>query len=160
MSSILSGSLPRNKSHATLLAQLMMTFCAVKTVNLKQVVNTIQSHASAGSRYRQLQRFPASTDICFDDIARFIVRLIFSEPARFSLTMDRANWQYERANIHILMLGICNKKKATPVCWVMLNKKGHSNTQERIRLVSRFIDLFGSERIEVLLVDREFVGGD
>lgn len=160
LSSILSCSLPRNKSHATLFAQLMVAFCAVRTVNLKQVVNAIQSRATADSRYRQLQRFFASTDICFDGIARFIVRLFFDESARFSLTMDRTNWQYGRANINILMLGICYKKRAIPVCWMMLNKKGNSSTSERIFLISRFINLFGSERINVLLADREFVGGD
>ena len=46
LSSILSRSLPRNVSHATLFAQLMVAFCAVRTVNLKQVVNAIQSHAT------------------------------------------------------------------------------------------------------------------
>jgi hypothetical protein len=160
LSSILSDSLPQNKSHARLLAQLIVAFCALRTVNLKQVVNAIHSNATADSRYRQLQRFFASTDICFDSIARFIVRLLFSESARFSLTMDRTNWQYGRANINILMLGICYKKRAIPVCWMMLSKKGNSNTQERIHLISRFIKLFGRERIDVLLADREFIGGD
>ncbi len=160
LSSILSTSLPRNKPHATLLAQLMVAFCAVRTVNLKQVVNAIHSSATADSRYRQLQRFFASTDICFDGIARFIVRLFFNESAQLSLTMDRTNWQYGRANINILMLGICYKKRAIPLCWMLLNKKGNSNTEERIHLISRFIELFGTDRIDVLLADREFVGGD
>ena len=160
LSSILSTSLPRNKSHATLLAQLMVAFCAIRTVNLKQVVNAIHSNATADSRYRQLQRFFASTDICFDGVSQFIVRLFFSDSAHFSLTMDRTNWKYGRVNINILMLGICYKKRAIPVCWMMLNKAGNSNTQERIELISRFINLFGRERIDVLLADREFVGGD
>ena len=112
LSSILSTSLPRNKSHATLLAQLMVAFCAIRTVNLKQVVNAIHSNATADSRYRQLQRFFASTDICFDGVSQFIVRLFFSDSAHFSLTMDRTNWKYGRVNINILMLGICYKKKS------------------------------------------------
>ena len=55
LSSILSTSLLLNKSHATLLAQLIVAFYALRTVNLKQVVNAIHSHATADSRYRQLQ---------------------------------------------------------------------------------------------------------
>ena len=40
----------------------------------------------------------------------------------------------------------------------MLPKKGTSNTQERIDLVQRYINLFGRETIDCLLADREFVG--
>lgn len=160
LSTILSTFLPQSKSQTKLIAQLMVAFCAVRTVNLTQVANAIHSNAKSDSRYRQLQRFFASTQLNFDSISRFIVSLFFNEKASFSLTMDRTNWQYGQANINILTLGICYKKRAIPVCWMMLNKKGNSNTQERIQLISRFIHLFGVDRIEVLLADREFVGGD
>ncbi|WP_341661366.1 transposase [Vibrio sp.] len=58
------------------------------------------------------------------------------------------------------MLGICYKKRAISVCWTLLEKKGNSNEKERIGLVSRFIRIFGTGRIDILLADREFVGGD
>lgn len=47
---------------------------------------------------------------------------------------------------------------AIPVYWILLNKKGHSNTRERIALMKRFISQFGKKRIIKLLADREFVG--
>lgn len=37
-------------------------------------------------------------------------------------------------------------------------KKGNSNTQERIDLLDRFIKIFGLSRIDCLLADREFIG--
>ena len=74
--------------------------------------------------------------------------------------MDRTNWQYGQANINILMLGICYKKRAIPVCWTLLDKKGNSNEKERIGIVSRFIRIFGTGRTDILLADREFVGGN
>jgi len=40
----------------------------------------------------------------------------------------------------------------------MLPKFGNSSTQERIDLMQRFIQLFGSDSIECLLADREFIG--
>ena len=40
----------------------------------------------------------------------------------------------------------------------MLPKRGNSNSQERIELMERFVNLFGKERIESLVADREFVG--
>ena len=39
-----------------------------------------------------------------------------------------------------------------------LNKRGNSNSQERIALVDRFINLFGKDVIESIVADREFVG--
>jgi len=40
----------------------------------------------------------------------------------------------------------------------MMPKFGNSSTRERIDLINRFIRLFGSDNIECLLADREFVG--
>jgi hypothetical protein len=49
---------------------------------------------------------------------------------------------------------------AIPIDWVLLHKKGNSNTRERIALMKRFIKQFGSENIIRVLVDREFIGCD
>jgi len=72
--------------------------------------------------------------------------------------------------ISLLMMALC---KARTVCFSrlstcfdsrakadsrMLPKKDTSKTQERIKLVQRYIDLFGIESIDCLLADREFVG--
>lgn len=43
--------------------------------------------------------------------------------------------------------------------FTMLDKRGNSSTAERIELVDRFIALFGKDKIECLVADREFVGG-
>ena len=40
---------------------------------------------------------------------------------------------------------------------MMLNKAGNSNTQERIELILRFINLFGRERIDVLLAENKTI---
>ncbi|MFK5972334.1 MAG: hypothetical protein QM485_03550 [Flavobacteriaceae bacterium] len=40
----------------------------------------------------------------------------------------------------------------------MLDKRGDSNSQERIDLIERFVGLFGKQCIECLVADREFVG--
>ena len=160
LSAILSASMSQNKAHAALLAQIMVAFCATRTVNLKRVANALHGVATIDSKYRQLQRFFASANICFDSVSRLIVRIFFNDTAMWNLTMDRTNWQFGRVSINILMLGICYKNRALPICWVLLDKKGNSSTQERIQLLSRFIRLFGTSRIKVLLADREFVGGD
>src|SRR5690606_6549042 len=74
------------------------------------------------------------------------------------LTMDRTNWKFGESNINILMLGVSYRNVAIPLMFKMLNKRGNSNTAERIALIQDFMDWFGADRIDCLLADEEFVG--
>lgn len=72
--------------------------------------------------------------------------------------MTRTNWKFGHANINIFMLGIVYKGVAFPLLFTMLDKRGNSNSRERIDLINRFINLFGKDVIESVVADREFVG--
>ena len=56
------------------------------------------------------------------------------------------------------MLGIAYKNVAFPLIFSLLNKKGNSNSEERISLIDRFTKLFGKDCIDCIMADREFVG--
>jgi transposase len=50
---------------------------------------------------------------------------------------------------------------AIPIVWYLLKKttkQGNSSFRDRIRIVKKFIDIFGKDRIQVLTADREFIG--
>lgn len=74
--------------------------------------------------------------------------------------MDRSNWQWGKSNINILVLSACYKGIAIPLYWMALDKKGNSDTKERIDLINFFIQGFGCDKISGLLGDREFIGED
>lgn len=74
--------------------------------------------------------------------------------------MDRTNWQWGKSPINILMLGIVYKGIAIPIYWTLLDKKGNSDTEERIQLIQKFINQFGKKCIAGIFGDREFIGGD
>ena len=74
--------------------------------------------------------------------------------------MDRTNWQWGKSNINILMLGIVFKGIAIPIYWVLLDKKGNSDTSERIDLIQKWVARFGKSCIACIFGDREFIGGD
>jgi len=78
----------------------------------------------------------------------------------YELTLDRTNWRWGKKDINILMLAVVYKGIAIPIYWLLLNKRGNSDTKERIALLKRFIKQFGKTRIIRLLADREFVGKD
>jgi transposase len=56
------------------------------------------------------------------------------------------------------MLGVVYQGVAFPLLFSMLKKRANSNSQERIALIERYIKLFGSDTIECIVADREFVG--
>ena len=138
-----------------------LVFCK-ETVNLTRLAKAFPSQAQADSTYRRLQRFLSDNFyINYDVIACFVVNLFaFLQSDGFYLTMDRTNWQWGKKHINILMLAIVYKGIAVPVYWILLNKKGNSNTRERIVIVKRFIGRFGKDKIKGLLADREFIGKD
>jgi hypothetical protein len=65
---------------------------------------------------------------------------LFTDPnEKVFLTMDRTNWQYGTKDINILMVGAVYKGIAIPIVWEILDKRGNSNTAERINIINRII---------------------
>jgi hypothetical protein len=155
---ILNGSFNWNKARVTCFAKMLLALLTTRTVNLNKIACSMSSNAEQMSRYRRLQRFFAKFPIDFDMIAGFIFRLFFVSDAQWYLTIDRTNWQWGKSNINILTLAIAFKGIAIPIYWTLLDKKGNSETQERIALIQKFIDSFGKSCIAGLLADREFIG--
>ena len=58
------------------------------------------------------------------------------------------------------MLAVVHQGIAVPIFWILLNKRGNSNTKERIALIQRFIKVFGKSSIRSILADREFIGNE
>lgn len=56
------------------------------------------------------------------------------------------------------MVGVTHKGVAFPLLFTMLDKRGNSNWKERTKLIDIFVQLFGTECIDSLVADREFVG--
>jgi len=69
------------------------------------------------------------------------------------LCFDRTQWQFGQTTDNVLMLAV-----AFPLLWVLLPKRGNSNTAERIDLVARLLKLFPRKQIAYLTADREFIG--
>jgi len=107
------------------------------------------------TRYKQIQRF--FWNFRFDEtiLARFIASFLWEWP--YVLSMDRTNRKYGKVDINILTIGIVYKGIAFPVLRKPLPKRWNSNTEERISLVKKFIEIFWKRSVWLLLADREFV---
>jgi hypothetical protein len=107
-----------------------------------------------------MQRFFGEHWIDYNDVARFIMKLFGFINTDLYLTLDRTNWKWGKININLLVLAVVYRGAAISVYWLPLNKRGNSNSRERMALLQRFIEQFGKSRIKGLLADREFIGDE
>lgn len=157
--SILTNSFDEkiNLARIKLIAHFICALCKVQTVTFDKLARAFDSASKEGSSLRRIQRFISSYDLCPDLIARFIFKLL-PKSKKYKLTIDRTNWKFGKTDINIFMLGIVYDGVAFPLLFTMLDKRGNSNSQERIDLINRFIRLFGKDNIDCLVADREFIG--
>lgn len=156
--SILNEHFKWNKARMACFAQMLIALLQIQTVNLSKIARHMTGEAQQESRYRRVIRFFAYYLIDFDIIASFIFRLFFIRGEKWYLTVDRTNWKWGESHINILTLAIAFKGIAIPIYWELLEQCGNSDTNERIKIIQKFIDNFGKECIAGILADREFVG--
>ncbi len=101
------------------------------------------SNATLDSRYKRIKRFLKDFEIEFPLVASWVIQFFGLTNKPLYLSMDRTNWQRGKKNINILMLSITYKGIAIPLFLSLLDKKGNSNTKERIAIMDRFITQFG-----------------
>lgn len=157
---ILNGYFGWNKARMGCFVGMLMALFKVRTINLTELACGFSSNATIDSRYKRIKRFFKDFKIDFSLVASWVVQLFGLKNKPLYLSMDRTNWQWGKKNINILMLSINYKGIAIPLFWSLLDKKGNSNTKERIAIMERFIMQFGKDNLAGLLADREFIGSD
>lgn len=144
-------------SRIRLVCCFIVALCKVKSVNYSKLSAGFDGPAGAASNFRRIQRFMAQVDFSMELVAKLIFSLLPNKDA-LVLVLDRTNWKFGSKNINVLMLGVAYNGIAFPLMFKMLDKKGNSNTDERIGLLCDFMNWFGKDCIDCLLADREFVG--
>lgn len=140
-----------------LICLFITALCKVKSVNYVKVSQGFDSPSLASSCMRRIQRFMAKAELPMKIVSSLIFSILPLQGGLI-LVMDRTNWKFGQCNINILMLGVSYRNVAIPLMFKMLDKRGNSNTTERIALIEDFMDWFGRDRIDCLLADREFAG--
>ena len=139
------------------LALFLIALLRVKTINLADLATGFRSNAKTESSYKRLQRFFRSFDLDYVVIARAVITLM-DIPQPWVLSTDRTEWSFGEKRFNILLLGVIHNGVAYPVVWEMLEKKGNSNSEERMDLLDRFYQVFPDAKVAYLTGDREFIG--
>jgi len=147
-----------NKCRMHCFVGMLLALMKVRTINLTELACGFSSLANIESRYKRIRRFFKEFTIDFTHLASWVIYFFDLSGKSLTLSMDRTNWKWGTKDINILMLSIVYKGIAIPLLWRLLDKRGNSDTAERIEMIERFIRQFGKSTLEVLLADREFVG--
>lgn len=145
-----------NKARVYIIVGLIIAIIKLGRVNLKKLAPLINPKRSDRTNYRRLNKF--FEKFSFEKETRAKLLSSFLPNGQWILTMDRTNWKFGKTNINFLVLGVAYKGMAIPLFWYLLDKQGNSNYGERIKILEDFIEVFGVEKIKVLVADREFVG--
>ena len=141
------------------LAQFLIALIQVRTVNLAEIATAMSGKAKTRSKYKRLQRFFKDFELNYIEVAHAVLSLL-QIPEPWVLAVDRTNWKFGQANINILTLSVVYQNIGIPLLWMMLDKQGNSNTDERMDLFEHFFEYFGDRQVEFLAADREFIGCD
>ncbi|WP_375331975.1 IS4 family transposase [Candidatus Tisiphia endosymbiont of Temnostethus pusillus] len=158
LSQVLGNYFFKSFASIKLIEQIIIGLFYVRDVNLTQLALVIEGNGNDHSHYRKLQRFFSGFNFCYTALAKLLVALARIESEKWLLALDRTNWKFGKLDINILVLSICHNGIAIPIMWDMLAKTGASNSDERQKLINRFLQSFGVEKISALLGDREFIG--
>lgn len=156
LKAILKQQLNWHKSRIDFFAQALLGLFICRTINFREIAVSMPSDTAIDSRYKRIYRFFSSYSFDFTSIARWLFHLFFKDNDKLYISIDRTNWFFGKAKINIFMLSVCYEGIAIPLFWTLLNKAGNTTAKEQIALISRFTTLFGKERIQGILADREF----
>jgi len=161
LSDMLAEALRLNKARAKCLAGIVIGAAESKSVLLSVLASRLPGNATTTSKFRRLQDFFCEVRLDCNCVAALVMGFVGrlnNKP--LTLALDRTNWEARGNEVNILVLSVCLGDMGLPVFWTDLRQAGNSNTSCRIGLIRRFVELFGTDGIHVLVGDREFIGKD
>lgn len=160
------------KEHQSTLKNVLVLLCAIlvkETVNLNKLKNQVgvilaTPGRQADSHYKRLTRFFQEDfhqltlwKVILQAVGTLLVKHLDQRGGGKYLLLDATSWEFGRVRIQLLVLSILYQGVAIPLFWTNLSKKGHSNFQERKRLL-QMAGCLHSLKGMTLLADREYIG--
>jgi hypothetical protein len=134
---------------------IVLILQSYRTIQIEKLAALLPIPIKYQSRRRHLQRFlvlPQLTSKCiWFPIIKNWLKVNDKKPKKCYVAMDRTRWQ-ER---NLFFACLIENKRAIPLHWMLLNKKGNSNIAEQKRLLKSVLRLLKGYEI-VVIGDREF----
>ena len=154
---IRTGKIVPHKKRQQFLCELVGGVIKSRSVVFSEIADKIDKPIKPSSIERRVQDFFAKVRFDYTQLAVFL--LSFLPPRPLVLSIDRTEWDFGQTQVNILCIVASIGKLAVPLYFEMLdNNSGNSNAGNRIDLFKQLISIVGKERVQMLVMDREFVG--
>lgn len=127
-----------------------------KTITLEKLATVFPQPILFESRRRSIQRFlvlpQLSLQLLWFPLVKHWVKMSkLKQGKRLTFAIDRTQWRGQ----NIFFMSLIEDKRALPIYWQSLSKRGASNLREQTALIRPLLRLFKGYRL-LVLGDREF----
>jgi hypothetical protein len=134
---------------------IVLVLQSYRTIQIEKLASILPIPIKYQSRRRHIQRFlflPQLTTKCiwFPIIKKWL-KINQNKKKICYVAIDRTRWQ-ER---NLFVASLIKNKRAIPLNWILLDKKGNSNITEQKRLIKSTLRLFKGYQV-IIIGDREF----
>lgn len=135
----IQAHLPLHGARLDFIVRFVMALIVVRGVTLSTVASALNPDVLLESNERRIKRF--FTRVEFGGEAWLKLALVLLPPKdKWVLTLDRTAWELGRHSFNVLLLGVAYRGTAFPLAWTVLDKKGNSDTQERLALLDALLE--------------------
>lgn len=128
---------------------------AHRQVKIERLASSFPYPIKCESRRKKIQRFlilpRLSLPLLWFPLIKKIISSQFKKGDRLILTIDRTQWKTN----NISMVSVIWKKRALPIYWLLLSKKGSSNFYEQVATIRPVLRLLKEYEL-VVIGDREY----
>jgi hypothetical protein len=154
---IRTAKVVRHKKRQEFLCDMIQGVISSRSVIFSEIADKINKPIQVSSIERRIQDFFAKVSLDYQQLAVFLMS--FVPHHQLTLSIDRTEWDFGQTQVNVLCVVVSIGKMAVPVYFEMLdNNSGNSNADQRIALFKSLIAIVGKQRIQMLVMDREFIG--
>jgi len=148
----------KNLARKKFVVLFILGMIKTRSVQFCEIAQVLNDKAKATSNEVRIQDFFREVSIDYQQVA-LLLAMFLPRKGKVTLCIDRTEWDFGKCQVNILMIVVRCKDITIPLYWELLdNKSGNSNTEDRIDLLKKCIQLLGAKRIGLFLGDREFIG--
>lgn len=127
------------------------------SVQFHKTAKYLNEDVKLDSNTKRIQDFYREVELNYEFVAIFLLSLMPKKKLR--ICIDRTEWDFGLCQVNILMVLVGQDDFYIPFYWELLdNNSGNSNTEDRIVLLEKVLNVIPVERISLLVADREFIG--
>lgn len=147
----------KNLARKKFIVLFILAMIKTRSVQFCEVAQALNDQVKASSNEVRIQDFFREVSLDYDQLA-LLLAMFLPKRGKVTLCIDRTEWDFGKCQVNILMIIVRCHHISIPLYFEMLdNNSGNSNTDARIDLLKKCVQLLG-KRIGLFLGDREFIG--